>query len=182
MQENVKSKGEYTIYSLDKTIKEDSPVIQQLRDISRGVIKDGQKIIKDLKTGKIVKRIDYHTNLTPYSGLSVFTGRLAGITTYTGIINYFALGSGNTAFSTASVKLNTEVFRKLISSASSGDNLAYIDLFIDASDVADQTFKEIGAFIDGSASVDSGQAFSLAVQDIVKSGSIFISLKITLSQ
>ncbi len=114
--------------------------------------------------------------------MNVFTRRLAGDFTYTGEINYIALGSGSTAFTPSSTQLNTEVFRKVVSDASFDNQIAYIDSFIASGDVANATYPEAGAFIDGTGSANSGRAFSLVIQNFVKSGSMFISLKITLSQ
>ena len=182
--ENLLFKGVWTGFMLNKDIEADDPVVQKLRDIARGKMKpeQKQKIIRDLKNKKVIKKIVEHTNLIPIVGRNVFARLLTGDGTYTGEINYLAFGDGDTAFTTASTILNNELYRKLVSDAAFDDNIAYIDVFIPSGDVADQTFKEAAAFIDATASADSGQAFSLVVQDFVKSGSMFVSLRITLSQ
>jgi hypothetical protein len=182
MEESLKIKGEWTAYSLSQDIKEDSPVVRRLRAIARGQVQDGEKVIRDLKSKKIITKVVTHTNLTPLVGRNVLARLLAGDTTYSGEINYIALGDGNTAFNNNSTQLNNEVFRKLVSDASHDDHIAYIDAFIESGDTPDGTYTEAGAFIDGTGSPDTGQPFSLVVQNFVKSGSMFISLKITLSQ
>lgn len=182
--ENLLIEGVWTIFTLAKDIAENDPIVGRLRDLSRGKLtyKDGEKLVRDLKAKKILKKVVKKTNIVPFSGRNVFNRRLAGDFTYTGEINYMALGSGNTAFTTASTILNTEVYRKLVSDSAFDDGITYVDVFIASGDVADATYPEAGAFIDGGAGADTGQAFSLVVQDFVKSGSMYISLRITLSQ
>lgn len=184
MNQTLLIKGEWTNFSLAEHITGDHPVVQRLRDIARGKYKrkEGEKIIRDLKNKKILRKVTKNTNTIPTVGRNVLTRLLTGDATYSGEINYIALGSGNTPFTLSSTTLNTEVFRKLVSDASYDENIAYIDVFIESGDVADDTYPEGGGFIDGTPSADSGQAFSLVVQDFVKSGSMFISLKITFSQ
>lgn len=183
MESKLKLQGEWTAYSLSKEITEESPIINRLRAISRGQVDkhEGKKIIRDLKEQKIIEKVVTKTNIVPTTGLNVLTRLLTGDTTYTGEINYIALGDGNTAFTLGSTTLNNEVYRKIVSDAAFDDNIAYIDVFIASGDVADDTYTEAGAFIDGTASADTGQAFSLVIQNFVKSGSMFISLKVTLS-
>jgi hypothetical protein len=182
MNEKAKIKGEWTIIGLSEKVSQNNPIIQQLQDVVRGKIIDGEKIITDLRNRQIIKTIVKINNMIPDTGFEVINRLLAGDNSYSGEINYIALGSGNTAFTSASIKLNTETFRKVVSSASFDPPITYVDLFIDAADVGDQTFHEVGAFIDGTITVNSGMAFSLAVQDIVKAGSVFISYKLTLSE
>jgi hypothetical protein len=123
-----------------------------------------------------------HTNLIPTVGKNVLARRLANDPTYTGIINYGAFGSGTTPFTNASTQLNTEVFRAVPSGATFDDNVAYIDWYVAVGDVADQTFQEFGAFIDGTGSANSGRLFSaLITGGWVKSGSVFVSLRVTLT-
>lgn len=121
------------------------------------------------------------SNLCPINGRNVLARRLAGDTTYTGTINYGAFGSGTSAFTTSSTQLNTEVYRKAATDASASDNIAYVDWYIATGDVANQTFNEFGAFIDGTGSANTGRAMSLALTGgWVKSGAMFISLAVSL--
>lgn len=98
-------------------------------------------------------------NLIPTIGRSVLMQRLAGTTTYTGVINYGALGSGSTAPANADTELDIEVFRKPVASASFTDNIAFIDFFFTQGDT-NGTYNEWGTFIDGTGSANSGQMFS----------------------
>ncbi len=174
MNETLQVQGKWTICSLPSDIKQND--INKVRKAVR---------VGDLDTLKregLVKGIVEKTNIIPTTGRNVLARLIGGDDTYSGKINYIALGSGDSAFSVASTKLNTEVYRKVVSDSAHSDNVAYIDVFIASGDVADATYKEAGAFIDGTDTADSGQAFSLVVQDFVKSGSMFISLQVTFSQ
>jgi hypothetical protein len=74
------------------------------------------------------------------------------------------------------------VYRKLNAGAAVDGNNAYVDWFIASGDVANQTFNEFGAVIDGTASANTGQAISLLLTGgWVKSGALFISLSLTIS-
>ena len=91
--------------------------------------------------------------------------RLANITTYTGIINYGALGSGTTAAAASDTQLQTEVFRKVTADAavdSTYNYIAYIDFFYSRSDT-NGTYNEFGTFIDGTGSANTGQLFTRAL-------------------
>jgi len=174
VQENATSKGHYHYLSLkrDPTEREFAAMRRYVRG-DRSARGDIAGIIQ------VEQEVD---NLVPTVGRTVLARRLSGDTTYTGEINYGALGSGTTPFTNASTQLNTEVFRKIKSDSSFDNNITYTDWFIASGDVADQTFQEFSAVIDGTGTANSGQAFSLVVTGgWVKSGSCFISLRVTFS-
>jgi hypothetical protein len=98
-------------------------------------------------------------NLVVTVGRSVLAQRLANTTTYTGVINYGALGSSSTAVTNADTQCNTEVFRKVVASASFTTNVAFIDFFYSKADT-NGTYNEFGTFIDGSAGANTGQMFT----------------------
>lgn len=180
LQDTLSISGKYHFFSLPKQTKESSPVIDTLREIVRG--KSNLAIPELKKLGFIVDH-KVACNLIPTTGREVLTRRLAGDVTYSGEVDYGALGSGSSAFTVASTQLNSEVYRKQAASQAYEDNIAYIDWFIASGDVANQTFNEFGAFIDGTGSANSGQAWSLLLTGgWVKSGSMFISAAYTLTQ
>lgn len=181
LKQDLKIKGEHYFFSINPSIKKDSFGFKILEQAIQNYIRRGKEdALKYLVDKKLIVGVVKHENLIANVGKNVLARILAGDTTYTGEINYGALGSGDTAFTSASTKLNTEVYRMIPSSQSYDGAVVYIDFFIASGDVADQTFKEWGTFIDGTASADSGQAFSLMIGDIVKSGSIYVSSKYTL--
>jgi len=101
-------------------------------------------------------------NIVVTAGRAVLADRLANDTTYTGIINYGAIGTATPTVANGDTVLDTEVFRKVVASQSTTDNVAFIDFFISKSDW-DGTANEFGTFIDGTASVDTGQMFTHAL-------------------
>lgn len=92
-------------------------------------------------------------------GRECFTGRLIGETTYTGAINYGALGTGSTAVSDSDVALDTEVKRKAVATRTRTVNSATLRFFYSKSDT-NGTYEEFGTFIDGTSAADSGQMFN----------------------
>jgi hypothetical protein len=173
-----KIKGEYWAWSLAPWITRTSPI---LNDIRHAIRTGNKRLMQALIDTGAVQRMKYNTNLIPTTGRNVLARLLAGDTTYSGEVDYGALGDGNTAFTNASTTLNNELFRSQADSQAYDDNIAYIDWFVESGDIADQTFEEFGAFIDGNGSADTGQAWSLLVTGgWVKSGSMFISGKYTL--
>lgn len=107
-------------------------------------------------------------NVTTTAGRTVLARRLSGNTTYTGIVNYTALGTDSTAATVAQVKLGTETYRKALSSGTFLANVAYLETFFTASEVSG-TFQEYANFIDGTGSADSGQMFNRFTQAVTKS-------------
>ena len=101
-------------------------------------------------------------NLIATTGRAVLMQRLANDTTYTGVINYGALGTDATAPTNGDTTLTTEVFRKVVASASDTDNVAFIDFFYSKADT-NGTYEEFGTVIDGAAGADTGQLFTHAL-------------------
>jgi hypothetical protein len=170
--QEIKATGHYTVLALTRDLLPNE--IDFARRVLRGDRVAGERLpIRDIYDVK---------NICPTAGRNALARRLANDTTYTGIINYGALGSGSSSFANTSTQLNTEVFRKLTAGTYVDGNIAYIDWFIASGDVADQTFNEFGAFIDGIGTANTGQLFSAVLTGgWVKSGALFISLAATFS-
>ena len=117
---------------------------------------------------RFLKRQIIVDNITTTVGRSVLAQRLAGITTYTGIVNYGALGTSATAAAVSDTQLGTETYRKALSSGTYSSNIAYLENFYTASEVSG-TFQEYGFFIDGTGSANTGQLFNRFVTTTVKS-------------
>jgi hypothetical protein len=165
--EQAKTIGEYFAFMLPADVSESE--VAELR--------------RQVRSGRVTAPHCYVKNILPTTGRSVLARLLSGDATYTGEVNYGALGSGATpVFTNASDKLVTEVFRKIPSSHSFDGHISYVDWFIAAADCADGTYTEWGAFIDGTASADSGQAWSLlATGGWVKSGSMYVAARYTIA-
>lgn len=173
-------KGEYFVFSLPDWMHENHATIKMLREFLRT---GNQAILQGLQKSGIVLDFKHSVNVIPITGRNILARVLSGNQAITsGKIDYGALGTVATVFDENDTVLGNEVFRKAPSSRGDDGDIAYIDWFITAGDVADQTFEEFGAFIGGSALADTGSAFSLvATGGWVKSGSIFIAGKYTLT-
>lgn len=176
--EQAKIKGEYTMFSLAPWVDRKSKIINDLRLAIRT---NNQNMIQALIDTGVILSVQKKTNIIPTTGRNVLARRLAGDVTYSGEVDYGAIGTGvSPSFTNASTQLSSEQYRAQADSQAYDENIAYIDWFIAAGDVADATYTEFGAFIDGTASANSGQAWSLlATGGWVKSGSMFISGKYT---
>lgn len=115
--------------------------------------------LRDAYHGKAMIAVREHVNLAPTVGRSVLAQRLAGTTTYTGTINYGAIGSSTTTPTNGDTQLGTETYRQTVSSATYVNNIAYLSVFI-AAGTATGTHYEGGLFIDGTGAANSGQLFS----------------------
>ena len=124
-------------------------------------------ILRDLE-GNIIKEQTV-SNLVVTVGKEVFARLLAGDTTYSGEINYLAVGTGLSSPNISDTTLETEIDRvgpQAPTPTRSSTEVTY-EFFFSASE-AIGTLKEVGAFIDGTATVDTGQLFDRAQIDIEK--------------
>ena len=162
-------------------ITENSPEVALLRKYVR--TKDSS-ILKQLAEAGIIQQHLAAHNIVATVGRNVIARLLAGDVTYSGQINYGALGSSSTAVANADTQLGTEVYRKLYSShTTDGNNVAYVDFFYAASDT-NGTYNEFGNFIDGTGSANTGRLFShILTGGWVKSNvqSMFVSCQYTIS-
>lgn len=99
-----------------------------------------------------------------YTGSNQFLKRLIGDTTYTGTINYLAIGTGSTAPAVSDTQLQTEVARALyITREEISTTQARIKTFFTDANLTNGTYYEIGSFIDGTASANTGKIFNRAL-------------------
>jgi hypothetical protein len=101
-------------------------------------------------------------NIVVLSGRSAMARILLGDTTYSGAINYGALGTDSTAPAASDTTLGAEVARKLFARRTRTDAQLNFDFFYSQLDT-DGTYEEFGIFIDGDASADTGQLFNHAL-------------------
>lgn len=116
---------------------------------------------------KFLQRQYYVENIVTTEGRVPFAQRLGGDTTYTGIVNYGALGDDNSAPAVGDTALGNEVYRKALSSGTNLSTTTYLENFYTAAEVSG-TFEEYGFFIDGGAGADSGQIFNRFTQTVAK--------------
>lgn len=107
-------------------------------------------------------------NITVNNGRAVLAQRLANVVTYSGIVNYGALGTDNTGELVTDSTLGTEVYRKALSSGTVSGQTAYLENFYTTTEVSG-TFEEYGFFIDGTAAADSGRLLNRFTDSVTKS-------------
>lgn len=117
-------------------------------------------IFTDVKTGK--KEISkWHKNIIPTEGREAIGRRLGNIALKAneGMVTYGAVGTGTTTPQNSDTQLETELFRKLIASASYSANVITIRTFYTTGE-ANGALKEFGLFgEDASAAANSGTLF-----------------------
>jgi len=117
-----------------------------------------RSLVGELNRKFKVRQYAFH-NIVVTTGRAVLARLLAGETTYSGEINYCALGNYTATATASDTTLGNELYRKEVSSKAYASNNAYVSTFFTATEI-DGTFEEVGHFIDGTAVVDSGQLFS----------------------
>lgn len=123
-------------------------------------------IVTDSKTGEVKRVGEWSKNLitnTTGRGLQMLMERLSGSTTYTGIINYGAIGTSATAPATSDTQLTAEVARTTVATATISGNVLTCKFFFADANLANGTYREFGTFVDGTASANSGRLFNHAL-------------------
>jgi hypothetical protein len=179
--QDVTIKANFDFFNLGPLVTENSPEIALLREYVRNPEPAKLSSLKAL--GVIQNHLAAH-NLITTRGRAVLASLLAGDNTYSGQINYGALGTSSTAVNNSDTQLGAEVYRKLFAShTTDGNNTAYVDFFYAATDT-NGTYNEFASFIDGTASANTGRIFShILTGGWVKTSlqSLFISAQYTLN-
>jgi hypothetical protein len=169
IKQKIKYRKDDIIYRGKKCKVVLGPIICEIKEKPIKIIGIITATIRDGKTGKI-KRVYRQKNLIATIGRAVLAQRLANITTYTGVINYGALGTSVTPPANGDTQLGAEVYRKTVASNSAVDNVATIAFFYNTTETSG-SYKEFGTFIDGTASANSGKLFSHVAVDWSKTTS-----------
>ena len=126
--------------------------------------------LRDAKTGQ-VKRTEFYYNTIASVGLNLIAEFLGNETptTSAGLSpNFCGVGTGTTTPTVNDTQLQTETKRNLVSSKSSSGNVAYITGFFGSSDVSG-TLTEVGLFINGTSTANSGILLDRTLINITKS-------------
>lgn len=181
LTQDISIKANFEFFNLRGDIDEHHPALNTIRQALRSGNKDALYL---LEADGIIERHHADHNIVVTMGRNVLARLLTGDTTYSGQINYGALGTSSTAVSNADTQLGTEVYRKLFAShTTDGNNVAYVDFFYAATDWSG-TANEFGNVIDGTASANTGRMFShILTGGWTKTSlqSLFISCQYTLS-
>ena len=140
--------------------------------------------IRDAKTNKI-KRVYEFKNIIPTVGRTMIANNLTNVTpTDDPLVNYIALGTGDTAPANGDTSLVAETYRNQVASRTNSGIIGYVTGFFSATET-DGTFKEAAIYSNGTASVDSGILLSRVLLNvptgIVKSNTESLTVDWTLT-
>lgn len=134
--------------------------------IFEGLIKAGKvdRYRELLSMGKIESVQDNMVMEGANTGKDLLVQWLIGTATYPIGINYIAIGTGSTAAAATDTQLSAETARSLISFSSKvGFNVASLQAFITDTNLANGTYREVGGFVNGTGSANSGQLFNRTI-------------------
>jgi len=119
-------------------------------------------------------------NVTTTVGRAALITRLVGTNTYTGNVTHCALGSSATAPAEGDTTLQTETYRKALTSGTPSSNVGILETFF-APGEGTGTLEEYGYFIDGSGAADSGQLFNRFTQTVIKAATESLNVQSTVT-
>ena len=130
----------------------------------RFAIKGKARIITtDSVTGKVKRTSKWYKNLIMLgtdTGKDLILDRLNGTNTYTLNIGHLDIGSSNTAPAVTDTQLTTAVARTPKASGTIVSNVITFAFFFASADLANGTYWEVGTFIDGTSSINTGKIFN----------------------
>lgn len=121
-------------------------------------------------------------NLVVTAGLTLLANRISDATPDSGcLVNYIAVGTNNTAPAAGNTTLGAENARKQVASRTNSAAVAAISTTFNAGEVPTSTINELGLFIDGTASADSGTLLARVLDTFAVTAldSVFIDWRIT---
>jgi len=180
--ESTSRRAKHLNWLIEKVIKERHRLIKAGQNTAENLHENWMKYhwyITQLNKHCLKRRYVVH-NVTTTVGRSVIAQRWANTTTYTGIVNYGALGSDSTAAAEAQTTLGTEVYRKALSSGTYSNNIAYLENFYNATEDSG-TYEEYAFFIDGASGADTGVMLNRFTQTVVKSNTETLNVRSTIT-
>jgi hypothetical protein len=137
---------------------------------------------RDAITGEITRIIEHVDNIICTVGMAAINDHLtnASPSPSTLRINYIALGTNTTTPAIGDTQLGTETYRNAIASQTKSNAIAYATGFFSATEVTG-TFREVGLFIAGTGSANSGTLLSHAAINITKGGTETLTIDWTLT-
>jgi len=117
-----------------------------------------------------------YSNVACTIGKETIVNRWCGIITKSGILTYLALGTGTTAPAIGDTKLETEVFRRLITLRTKDGTTAKTSTYIPTNE-GNYTYKEVGLYGDDATdTVDSGTLYTHAAVDEEKTSGVSVTV------
>lgn len=151
------------------------PLLKRLDDKIR-------ELIAQLNAQTKIAKIEVIENIVPTVGLTAVIDHLTNSSPSPSTlkINYGALGTGTTTPALGDTTLETEVYRNTVASATKSNAIGYISLFFSATET-NGTYREVGLFINGTGSADTGTLFSHAAINITKSSVQTLTIDFTIT-
>jgi len=95
--------------------------------------------------------------------------------------NYIAIWSGSTTPANSDTQLATEILRWTFTNRFSVDNVAYLDKFFSSSEVWGLTVSELGVFVDGTASANTGYLLSRILANEIMAATETLTINVTIT-
>ncbi len=121
-------------------------------------------------------------NLVVTAGLTLLANRISDASPDSGcLVNYIAVGTGSTAPASGNTTLVTENARKQVSSRTNSGAVAAISTAFSAGEVPISTIRELGLFIDGTATANSGTLLARVLDNfpVTALDSVFVDWRVT---
>jgi hypothetical protein len=136
-------------------IKEKNNLVGKFRVITTDSITGEVKRVTPFYKNKVVLNAD--------RGADLILDRLNGTNTYSLNITHLDIGTSATAVSSADTGLIAGVARTAKATGTIASNVLTLRFFFASGDLANGTYREVGTFVDGTATLASGQLFSRAL-------------------
>ncbi len=144
----------------------------------------GEVHIRVFSADGVLKSEQKIKNLVVTAGLTLLANRISDATPDSGcLLNYIAVGTGTNAPAANNTQLQTENARKALTSRTNSGAVAAISTVFNAGDVPTSTLKEVGCFIDGTGTANTGTLFARQNIDLAVTAldSVFVDWRITFS-
>ena len=131
-----------------------------------------------------IKHESHNRNVVVDAGLTLLANRLADASPDSGcLVNYIAVGTGTNAPDASDTQLQTENARKAVLSRTNSATVAAISTTFGAAEVPTSTIRELGLFIDGTGSANSGTLLARVADNFAVTAldSVFVDWRITLA-
>lgn len=131
-----------------------------------------------------IKHESHHRNVVVNAGLTLLANRIASASPSSScLVNYIGTGTGTNVPATSDTQLQTENARKAVLSRTNSATVAAISTTFNAGDVPNSTIKELGLFIDGTGSANTGTLLARVADNFAVTAldSVFVDWRITLA-
>lgn len=183
VKENTGMTGVYTITRSKLKTKDDFELHDKIVHLKNkeGVTDRVLDLIRQLNNRCAVEKLVFR-NLVPTVARAAIANHLTSASpTVTALkVTHIALGSSGTAPANGDTTLGTEVYRNAVASLTNSNNIGYITGFFNATETTG-TYAEVGAFIEGTGSADTGTLLSHSLITVTKSSTETLTIDFTIT-